>query len=86
MKFICIGYQMAKHRVYRSIVQAVNEGRLKEPFNNRDFRSECPGFAGGTYNVFLHKHALGNPGGNSELFKRISPGKFRLIRPFKYGL
>jgi len=76
---------MAGHRVYGSIVKAVKMGRLKEPFGSSDFKKECPGFADGTYNVFLGKHALGNPGGNSELFKRVPPGKFRVIRPFKYG-
>ncbi len=77
---------MARHRVYSNIVKAVKAGSLKEPLDSRAFRQKCPGFADGTYNVFLGKHALGNPGGNSELFERVAPGKFRVIRPFKYGL
>ena len=74
------------HRIYRSIVNAVKTRRLKEPFTRDDFRKSCPGFGEGTYNAFLYKHRKGNLGGNSELFELVSPGKFKLIRPIKYGL
>jgi len=67
-------------------VKAVKRHRLKEPFGSKEFRTACPGFADGTYSVFLNKHRKGNPGGNSELFVRVEPGKFREIRPFKYGM
>jgi hypothetical protein len=74
------------HAVYSAIVKAVKSGQLKEPFGNQEFRSNCPGFGEGTYRAFLHKHRKGNPGGNSELFELVSKGRFRLVRPFKYGL
>ncbi len=74
------------HRVYKSIVDAIKSGRLREPFTLQDFKNECPGFGKGTYNAFLHKHRVGNPGGNSELFDLVSPGYFKGIRPFKYNL
>lgn len=77
---------MGGHKVYRSIVEAVKERRLKEPFTKHDFRLACSGLGEGTYNAFLDKHALGNPGGNSELFERVAPGQFILLRPMKYGL
>ena len=77
---------MREHEVYRAIVKAVKEGRLKEPFTKEDFRRACLGFAEGTYNAFLWKHRVGNLGGNTELFELVKPGKFRLVRPFKYGL
>lgn len=77
---------MARHRVYRRIVGAVKSGELKEPFTTDDFREACPGLAEGTYNAFLHKHRVGNPGRNSELFDKVSPGRFRLVRPYKYGI
>jgi len=77
---------MAQHKVYSAIVRAVKSRRLNEPFGLREFMLACPGFADGTYKVFLNKHRRGNPGGNSELFLRVAPGKFRVIRPFKYGL
>jgi len=77
---------MARHKAYRCIVNAVRNGRLREPFTKDDFRRACPGFGEGTYNAFLYKHMVGNPGGNSELFEKVAPGKFRLVRPIKYGI
>jgi hypothetical protein len=74
------------HKVYGAIVKAIRSGRLKEPFSKIDFKKCCAGLGDGTYNAFLDKHALGNPGGNSELFVRTSPGLFKCVRPFKYGL
>jgi hypothetical protein len=74
------------HRVYEAIVRAVKNRSLNEPFTRDDFQASCPGFGKGTYNAFLDKHAVGNPGGNSELFLRVGAGKFKCVRPFKYGL
>jgi len=74
------------HKVYGSIVSAVRSGTLQEPFSNSDFRAACPGLGEGTYNAFLAKHAAGNPGGVSELFERVAPGRFVCLRPFRYGL
>ena len=75
-----------RHKVYESVVEAVCVGRLAEPFSNGDFKAACPGFGKGTYKAFLHKHRLGNPGEESELFELLSPGQFVCLRPFKYGL
>jgi hypothetical protein len=77
---------MPKHSVYASIVTAARSGRLPEPFSPQEFRRACPGFADGTYEAFLHKHRKGNPSGVSELFERTGPGRFRLLRPIRYGL
>jgi hypothetical protein len=77
---------MTQHEVYRAIIHAVKNGGLKEPFTQDDFRHACPGFGDGTYQAFLHKHRKGNPGGVSELFELVSPGRFRLLRPLHYGL
>jgi len=77
---------MTRHRVYSVIVLAVQSGQLLEPFSQADFRRACPGFGEGTYQAFLHKHRLGNPGGYTELFERVSPGRFKLLRPIRYGL
>jgi hypothetical protein len=74
------------HKVYGSIVKAVRQGKLKEPFTKEDFRQACPNLGNGTYNAFLDKHREDNPGGNSELFRKVRPGLFELIRPIKYGL
>ncbi len=77
---------MTRHKVYNCIVKAVKSGKLKEPFGKDDFRKACPNFAEGTYNAFLYKHRVGNPGKNSELFKKLSRGKFKLVKPYKYGI
>lgn len=74
------------HQVYGAIVAAVRAGTLVEPFSTDDFRTACPELGAGTYNAFLAKHALGNPGGASELFERTAPGRFTCLRPFRYGL
>jgi hypothetical protein len=75
-----------RHMVYEAIVAAVNSGMLREPFSKDDFRAACSGLGGGTYEAFLWKHRQGNNGGNSELFSLVSPGQFRCLRPFRYGL
>jgi len=77
---------MARYKVYTCIVKAVKSGRLKEPFTRDDFKKACPDFGRGTYNTFLWKHSLGNSGGETELFIKVSHGKFKLVKPFKYGL
>lgn len=74
------------HRIYSAIVAAVKRGALIEPFSREHFRQACPGFGDGTYQAFLDKHRAGNPGGNTELFDRVAPGRFRCVRPFLYGL
>ena len=74
------------HRLYAAIVRAVGAGRLGEPFSAAQLQRSCQGFSPSTYSGFLSKHARGNPGANSELFMRVAEGRYRLIRPFKYGL
>ena len=76
---------MVGHVVYGTIVNAVKTGKLKEAFSIPDLIKACPKLNQNTCGVFLYKHRKGNPYGNSELFERISDGKFKLIRPFKYG-
>ena len=76
---------MARNSVYKAIVKAVTDGRLKEPFSSYDFRQSCPQFKEGTYNAFLWKHRRGNPGGYSELLDLVGRNSFKLIRPIKYG-
>jgi len=60
------------------IYAAVRGGRLKEPFTADTARRACPGWADATYRVFFNKHRVGNPGGTTELFVRVAPGRFKL--------
>jgi hypothetical protein len=74
------------HKVYAAIVRAIKASRLKEPFKVKDLRNAQLGILSSTCGTFPHKHSLGNPGNTSELFERVAPGTFRVLRPFKYGL
>lgn len=62
------------------IYQAVQSGRLAEPFTAADVRKACPGWADRTYSNFLSKHRIGNPSGTTELFEQIAAGRFRIPR------
>jgi len=77
---------MKRHRVYSCLVQAAKKGTIKEPFRVADFQKACPGFGKGTYRAFLYKHRVGNNLHNTELFQLVSPGKFKLVKPFRYDL
>lgn len=81
-----LGRLTMAHRVYDAIVTAIRSGHVTEPFSKADLRNACPGFGAGTYQAFLDKHRVDNPGGNSELFARVKPGHFSCLRPFRYGL
>jgi hypothetical protein len=63
----------------QDIYSAVAAGRLKEPFSAADVREACPGYADSTPGTFLPKHRIGNPGGNTRLFKRVPPGLYETI-------
>ena len=70
---------MAKHgRIYQSILEAVLNRRLPQPFGSADIERTCPGFARNTYKNFLAKHAKGNSNNATELFIRIERGKYCL--------
>ena len=60
----------------RLIREAVRTGKLQQPFGARDL--VAIGVRPTTAGVFPPKHAVGNPGGNSELFVRVGPGLYRL--------
>jgi len=70
---------MKYDQVYRALVEAVESGRLSEPFTAATFRGACPGFPEGTYRAFVWKNAAG--GDASAVLKRIAPGKYLLSRP-----
>ena len=43
-------------------------------------------FAAVIFNNFIPRARVGNKEGESELLRKVSPGKFKLVRPIKYGL
>ena len=61
----------------RRIRDAVSRGLLEEPFSPQDVNHALGIHWGGT---FLPKHRVGNPGGYTELFVRVShrPALYRL--------
>jgi hypothetical protein len=61
------------------IYAAVRSRRLAEPFDAYVVRCACPGWVDRTYHVFLSKHAIRNPGKDTELFVRVAPGLYRLV-------
>ena len=69
--------EMNEGRTIRDIRAAVADARLSEPFGPAQVNAAV----GIDYaRVFLPKHRVGNPGGNSELFVRVSrrPALYRL--------
>jgi hypothetical protein len=52
------------------IYAAVQSKKLAEPFDADMIKRACPGWTNRTYHVFPSKHAVGNPGKNTELFVR----------------
>ncbi|MGH7090427.1 MAG: hypothetical protein ACREFQ_16140 [Stellaceae bacterium] len=61
------------------IYAAVHKGQIKEPFGAQEVSRACSGWAERTYGVFLPKHVVGN-GKTTELFERVSPGRYRTLR------
>jgi hypothetical protein len=59
----------------RRIREAVKDGRLRHPFSPQEVNTALGiDYAG----VFLPKHRVGNPGGNTVLFIQIERGLYRL--------
>lgn len=65
-------------RIIKEIRWAVRDGRLHEPFSADDIIPAGIRCASSTPHTFLPKHCVGNPGGDSEMFIRVSRGKYRL--------
>ena len=65
-------------RFITRIREARHSGKLPERFRAADVRDACPGWKETTYSVFLPKHRLGNPGGETVLFVRNQDGSYSL--------
>lgn len=66
---------MKRSKLFDKIVDGVNKGKIKEPFNINDVSKILK-----TSKSFLSKHADGNPGGYKEYFIRKSKGKYSINR------
>jgi hypothetical protein len=66
-------------RFASEIYEQVKKGRLVEPFSAAAVKRTCPGWSDSTYHVFLPKHRVGNPGGNTELFEQVGAGLYRTL-------
>jgi hypothetical protein len=64
----------------RRIREAVDSGRLPAIFGPAEVNKVLSIHWAGT---FLPKHRAGNPGGYTELFVRVEPGRYRLKYPEK---
>jgi len=60
--------------------EAVQEGKLTEPFSKKNLERVFKNWGKGTYDAYLFKHRVGNPGGYLEYFERVAPGKFKLVK------
>lgn len=65
-------------RLIQEIRTAVEAGRLKEPFSPKDVIEAGVWCAASTPGTFLPKHRVGDPGGNTELFIQVAPGRYKL--------
>ena len=72
--------RMRTSRLVAEIDRAIERGKLDEPFRASDVRAACPGFALKTYNQFLPKHSLNNPGNNKLHFEKVEVGLYRRLR------
>jgi hypothetical protein len=75
--------EMKYDSVYRELVQAVESGRLVEPFTAASFRNACPGYPEGTYRAFVWKHSADV---GSSALNRVAPGKYVLAHPIRPSL
>lgn len=69
---------MNERKTVKLIREAVKSIKLKEPFTAEDVHKACPSIPLSTCRTFLPKHRVGNPGGYTELFIRVSKGLYKL--------
>ena len=70
---------------YAKVVRAVKSKRLKEPFVPHDLVAACK-MSSQTASKYPAKYRKGNPTGAPAYFIRNKDGRYKLTRPFKYGL
>lgn len=70
----------SKESLLTCVFEALEKGKLKEPFDAEDIKKSCPGFAEETYKNTLVHHRKGNPINQPEYFERLDSGKYCLIK------
>ncbi len=73
------------HPTYSKIVRAVKSKRLKEPFYPNDLVKACR-IESRAASRYPSRYRRGNPQKKPIYFVRSNDGRYRLARPFKYGL
>jgi hypothetical protein len=66
--------------LYDCIKRAIKEGRLEQPFSAKNVKSVCSGWADSTYPASLAKHEESYTGNYRKYYKRVSRGRYCLIR------
>ncbi len=69
------------HLFYRSIDNAICQGRLLEPFSAQDVSASCSEYTLSQCRFYLPRHIQGNAAKNFELFERVSRGRYKRL-PF----
>ncbi len=66
-------------KIIKEIRDAITDGKIRNPFTKEEWKRACPGWADATYNVFLLKHRVCNPGGYTEYFEQLPNRLWKLI-------
>ena len=76
-----------QHGTYARIISAVKSKRLAEPFFPKDVPKACRAKNNAeTFRKFPSAHRKKNPYNHRELFVQLKDGRYKLIRPFRYGI
>lgn len=70
---------MTVTEIVEEMRRAIERGALPDRFRAADVRRACPGWDYRTYNNFLPKYRLGNPGNHAVYFRRHPDGSYSLL-------
>lgn len=68
-----------KSNIYQTILEAVLNKKLKEPFNVKDCNDYCNNILAKSP-AFISKHEEDNPTNQTAYFKKVSRGYYKVIR------
>ena len=70
---------MTVTEIVEEMRRVIERGALPDRFRAADARRACLGWDYRTYNNFLPKYRLGNPGRHTEYFRRHPGGSYSLL-------